>query len=201
MFVNLSAKNFYTLCPWIPYTFYTIGHAIASFSARKVMVFLKKFRSNPYIPFFLLRIDNNLTAFLLVFTKAKLCINSQQLSTRRECRPACAVRIHHMACHTVKAAARAKRTGPPIPFDINQQGLPGKPGKPCCVETLMHGNAKAASYFIMPATSSAKLSSRFCRPSPFAKRVKPNTWMEAPISLATDSTYLPTLRSPSLTNC
>ena len=53
-------------------------------------------------------------------------------------------------------------------------------------------------YLIMPATSSAKLSSRFCRPSPFSKRTKETILISPPSSLAMFCTNLVTLRSPSL---
>ena len=55
-------------------------------------------------------------------------------------------------------------------------------------------------YFTMLATSSAKLSFLFSRPSPFSKRVKLSIEMLPPSSLATLSVYLAMVRSPSLTN-
>ena len=57
------------------------------------------------------------------------------------------------------------------------------------------------SYFTMLAISSAKLSSRFSMPSPFSKRTKEAIFTLPPSSLAVFSTYLPTVRSPSITYC
>ena len=54
------------------------------------------------------------------------------------------------------------------------------------------------NYFIMLATSSAKLSSLFSRPSPFSKRTNLVRTNLPPNSLATFSTYFATVSSSSL---
>ena len=55
------------------------------------------------------------------------------------------------------------------------------------------------AYFAMEATSAAKSSSRFCKPSPFSKRVNSATLSEPPKDLATSATYFSTVRLPSFT--
>ena len=47
----------------------------------------------------------------------------------------------------------------------------------------------AKDYFTMPATSEAKSSTRFSRPSPFSNRVYAAILISPPSSLATDSVY------------
>ena len=56
------------------------------------------------------------------------------------------------------------------------------------------------NYLIIPATSFAKSSLRFSRPSPFSKRTKSTTFRLPPAFFAHSATYCSTLWSPFFTN-
>ena len=105
------------------------------------------------------------------------------------------------ALRFLKGSARGDFFKSPPSHKTLQSFLRKVRGETFCKKFLPEIYSPLLNYCLLVsfAISSAKFSSLFWIPSPFSKRWKPVTFIEAPSSLAVFSTYLPTLISSSLT--